>query len=43
MGPEDNPADERKSFPCPECDGDITKIDGEWCCNKCDVKLGGGE
>ena len=40
MGPEDNPADFRQSFPC-ECGGTITEDEGVWSCDKCDFERKG--
>lgn len=37
MPPEDNPIDEKQSFPCPVCErGEVTETDGRWCCDSCD-------
>lgn len=32
------PENDRKAFPCPECDGNITNKSGCWECDKCDYK-----
>ena len=39
MTPESIPEDREESYPCPECDGNVTKKGVIWACDKCDFSF----